>query len=131
MIRQVFTDLFATRLQYYPVVVLVPYRRVNMRPIRQFQSLNNQLSLNIFNQLLSLLHLLLVCLAHFVVLGHELLPLSIILDLYECLSHLCVLVPLVSELLKLVLERAMVLIVTQHCINVGVVGLSVYDVLSN
>ena len=63
-------------------------------------------------------------------LGHELLTLSIILDLYECLSHLCVLVPLVSQLLKLVLERAMVLIVTQHCINVSVVGLSVDDVLS-
>jgi len=74
-----------------------------MRPIRQFQSLNNQLSLNIFNQLLSLLHLLLVCLAHFIVLVHELLTLSIILDLDERLSHLCVLVPLVSQLLKLVL----------------------------
>lgn len=131
MIRQVFTDLFATRLQYYPIVALVTYRRVNMRPIRQFQSLNNQLSLNIFNQLLSLLHLLLVCLAHFIVLGHELLTLSIILDLYERLSHLCVLVPLVSQLLKLVLERAMVLIVAQDCINVGIVGLSVDDVLSN
>jgi len=130
MIRQVFTDLFATRLKYYPIVALVTYRRVNMRPIWQFQSLDNQLSLNIFNQLLSLLHLLLVCLANFVVLGHEFLTLSIILDLHERLSHLCVLVPLVSKLLKLVLKRAMVLIVTQHCINVGVVGLSIYDVLS-